>query len=344
MKKLKIGIIGAGGIARKRMIPGILKAEHVTLTAIMDVSVSVCEAIAAQLQEENGINIRTFTDAAELIRWEGVDLVYIGSPVFVHKEQVALCAAAGKPVLCEKPLGRTVEEVQEMVDLCRKAGIHAGTAFMMRFHTFHRQLKNMIEEGKFGAIVSGRAQQVFWYPPMEGSWRQVKALGGGGALMDVGVHNIDLMEYILGSKTAYLTGFTDTRTFDYDVDDSCHLLIKMENGAVVYIDGAFNENSGPQGSLLEIYGTKGTAILRGTLGQVEGGFVEGFMITEDGKRVPLELTPDFTDMYTKEVDAFALSVLDDTPEPVPLEQGLWIQSVAEAAYEAQADSAVIHIV
>lgn len=343
MEKLRIGVIGSGGIAKKRTIPGILKAENVVLTAIMDVKEEICRDVAAMIKERSGLDVLTFTSAEDLVNCDQVDIVYIGSPVFAHKEQVELCAKAGKSVLCEKPLGKNVEEVEEMVKAVREAGIHAGTAFMMRFHTFHRQLHDMIARGDFGQIISARVQQVFWYPDLPNCWRQVKELGGGGALMDVGVHNIDLIEYITGSKTMQITGFTETRTFKYNVDDICNLLIKLENGAVAYIDGAFNEFQGPKGSLLEIYGTKGTVILRGSVGQEEAGTVEGFLLDEDGKQKPLELTPDFTDLYQKEVDAFALSVLEDTKEPVPLEQGLWIQKVSDAVYRAQDEACVIRM-
>lgn len=342
MKPLKIGVVGSGGIAKKRTIPGILKARNVELTAIMDVNEEICQPIAADIKEKTGKEVRIFTDAKALIEWDQVDIVYIGSPVFAHKEQVELCAKAGKSVLCEKPLGKNTAEVEEMVKLCREANIHAGTAFMMRFHTLHQQLKTMIENGDFGDIVSARAQQVFWYPSMPNTWRQIKELGGGGAMMDVGVHNIDLIEYIVGSRTAAITGFTETRTFDYNVDDICTVLIKLENGTVAYIDGAFSEHGNPKGSLLEIYGTKGSALIRGSLSQVETGEVEG-MLLKDGKRVPLEMTMDFTDMYTKEVEAFADAVLNNEAEPVPLEQGLWIQKVAEAAYRAQEESKVIRL-
>lgn len=339
MNKLRIGVVGAGGIARKRTIPGILKAQNVELTAIMDVSeeilAKVMDDVRKDFGDEKADKIRLFTDWKALISSEDVDIVYIGSPVFAHKEQVLACAEYKKSVLCEKPVGRDTKEVEEMIRACREAKIHAGTAFMMRFHTFHRQLKEMIEQGKFGRIVSARVQQVFWYPEIPGAWRQIKALSGGGAMMDVGVHNIDLAEFLMGSRTAAVTGFTETRTFHYDVDDICTVLIKLENGTVCYIDGAFSEHGPVDGSLLEIYGTKGSCVIRGSVGQTETGTVEGMLIGEDGRREKLELTADFTDLYMKEVDAFAASVMADEPEPVPMEQGLWIQKVAEACYLSQ---------
>ena len=343
MKQLNWGVIGAGGIARKRTIPGIMLAENAKLTAIMDVNETVLAEMVAEY------NVKGYTTAEELLADPNVDAVYIASPVFAHLEQVKLAAAAGKHILLEKPLGRSTEECEEMIRICKEAGVKGGTAFMMRFHTYHQQIKKLIEEGVLGSIVSARAQQIFWYPDLPNCWRQQKALSGGGALMDVGVHNIDVIEFITGSRTKRVTGFTDTRTFSYDVDDCCQLLIQLENGAVAYIDGAFNMlgtpglNGGPAGMLLEVYGTKGSILAQGTIGQLETGTISAYAIDADGKRKELSFDPNFTNMYTKEVEAFTETVMNDTVPPVSFEDGLWIQKVAEAAYLAQEEARVVEV-
>ena len=337
MKKLNWGVIGAGGIARKRTIPGIMLAENAQLTAIMDVNETVLAEMAAEY------NVKGYTSAEEFLADPNVDAVYIASPVFAHLEQVKQAAAAGKHILLEKPLGRSTEECEEMIRICEEAGVKGGTAFMMRFHTYHQQIKKLIAEGVLGDIVSARAQQVFWYPDLPNCWRQQKALSGGGALMDVGVHNIDVIEFITGSRTKRVTGFTNTRTFSYDVDDCCQLLIQLENGAVAYIDGAFNMQGTPGGMLLEVYGTKGSILAQGTIGQLELGTISAFVTGADGKREELTFDPNFTNMYTKEVEAFTEAVLNDTVPPVSFEEGLWIQKVAEAAYLAEEAGRVVEV-
>lgn len=337
MKKLKWGVIGAGGIARKRTIPGIMLAENAELTAIMDVNEVLLQKMAAEYQ------VKGYTTVEALLADPEVEAVYIASPVFAHLEQVRLAAAAGKHILLEKPMGRDTKECEEMIRICREAGVKGGVAFMMRFHTYHQQIRELIAAGTLGQIVSARAQQIFWYPDLPDCWRQQKALSGGGALMDVGVHNIDVIEYITGSRTRRVTGFTDTRTFHYDVDDCCQLLIQLENGAVAYIDGAFNMQGTPGGMLLEVYGTKGSILAQGTIGQVEGGTLSAFVTDENGERSELTLEPNFTNMYTKEVEAFSRAVIEDTTPPVPFEDGLWIQKVAEAAYRAQEEGRVVEV-
>lgn len=337
MEKLGWGVIGAGGIARKRTIPGILLAENAKLTAIMDVN----ETLLNEMEDE--FNVKGYATVKELLADPNVEAVYIASPVFAHLEQVKQAAAAGKHILLEKPMGRNTKECEEMIQICKKAGVKGGVAFMMRFHTYHQQIRELIAQGVLGDIVSARAQQVFWYPDLPNCWRQQKALSGGGALMDVGVHNIDVIEYITGQRTKRVTGFTNTRTFSYDVDDCCQLLIQLENGAVAYIDGAFNMQGTPGGMLLEVYGTKGSILAQGTIGQMEGGRISAFVTDENGKRSEIQFDPNFTNMYTKEVEAFTEAVINNMVPPVSFEDGLWIQKVAEAAYLAEEEGRVVEV-
>lgn len=337
MKKLRFGVIGAGGIARTRTIPGIVLAGNAELAAIMDVN----EKLLAEMAQQYGV--KGYQSAEELLADPQIDAVYIASPVFAHLEQVKAAAAAGKHILVEKPAGRTAEECAQMLSACEAAGVQIGVGFMMRFHTYHRQLRELIAQGALGQIVSARAQQVFWYPDLPNCWRQQKALSGGGALMDVGIHNIDLIEYIVSSPVKRISGFTQTRTFSYDVDDVCNLLIQLENGAVAYIDGAFNMHAAPGGNLLEIYGTRGTVLIQGSIGQQEAGDPKAFYMDEEGKRQMLPLQGDFGNLYQKEIEGFASAVLEGRPVPVPLTEGMHIQRVAEAAYQAQAEGRTVEV-
>ncbi len=337
MKKLKWGVIGAGGIARMRTIPGLALAQNAELAAVMDPKPDMAGSLA---QTYGG---RAYTSAAELMQDPQVEAVYIASPVYAHEEQVLMALAAGLPVLVEKPAGRTVAECLTMQSAARQAGVPVGVGFMMRFHTFHQQIRQLIQSGALGQVVSARAQQIFWYPAMENCWRQEKRLSGGGALMDVGIHNIDLIEYITGSRTRRVTGFTNTRTFSYDVDDMCNLLLQLENGAVAYIDGAFNAHSAPGGNLLEVYGTRGTILVQGSIGQVEQGRALTLSIDAEGRRGSYTLREDFTNLYQKEIEAFSEAVLKGTEPPVTLADGIWVQKVAEAAYQAQAEGRVVAV-
>ena len=98
---------------------------------------------------------------------------------------------------------------------------------MMRFGALNQQIKKFIADGNIGQVVSAKAQFTCWYPDMPGNWRQSKKNGGGGAMMDMGVHCIDLMQYVTGSKVKQVAAFHDTLTFHYEVEDTSTVLMRL---------------------------------------------------------------------------------------------------------------------
>jgi predicted dehydrogenase len=338
MSKVKWGVIGAGGIADRRTIPGMMLAKNAELVAVMEVNKELAEKIRAKYNAK-----RAYDNVDDLLADEEVQAVYIASPVIYHKEQVIKAANAKKHILVEKPVAFSVEDGKELVELCKKNNVLIATGFMMRFHAYHQEMKKLVSEGKLGQIVSCRAQLTCWYPDIPGAWRQQFATSGGGAMMDMGVHCLDLIQYIVGSKAKKVVGFTDTKTFKYEVEDSASVIVQLENGANVYIDAYFNIPDAAAKGRMEIYGTKGSILAEGTIGQVEGGKVE-VVISDDTlgydaqqNRVdvkPIELNVTLGNMYTKEIESFSNSILNGTPLEVPAEDGIQIQEVVEKAYES----------
>src|SRR5580704_16600509 len=195
-QKIRWGVIGSGGIAKRRTIPeGILKASNATLVSVCGRDVKKNEETAKQFSAKPARTLK------ELLQTD-IDAVYIGTPVHQHVEQTRLAAAAGKHVFCEKPLGLDVAEAETMIAACRKAKVNLGTAFMMRFHSQHQAAKKLIADGKLGKPVFARAQLSFFYPPIPGAWRQNFAEGGGGALIDLAGHCLDLLEMCFGPITS----------------------------------------------------------------------------------------------------------------------------------------------
>ncbi|MBQ3084515.1 MAG: Gfo/Idh/MocA family oxidoreductase, partial [Clostridia bacterium] len=162
MKKVKWGVIGCGGIADRRTLPGMMLAENAELIAVMDAN----KAAAENVKEKYGAKY-AFDRYEDLLALEEIEAVYIASPVFAHKEQALAAAKAKKHILLEKPLGLTLEDSIEIIEVCEKEGIKLGVGLMMRFHAYHQALKKIIAEGKIGEIVSMRAQFTCWYPKME---------------------------------------------------------------------------------------------------------------------------------------------------------------------------------
>ncbi len=343
MDKIKWGVIGCGGIADRRTIPGMLKAKNASLVAVMDVNTSLARVVGEKY------NVSIVCESVEEILNQDIDAVYIATPVFCHKEQAIAAIHAGKHVLIEKPVGLTAAEAKELRDIAQREHVKIGVGMMMRFHTHHQAIKEMIAEGKLGEIVSVRAQFSCWYPEIKGSWRQIKKLGGGGALMDLGVHCIDLLQYVTATKACGLTAICDTQTFDYEVDDSASIILKMDNGAHAYVDVNFNIPDDAAQSRLEIYGTRGSVIADGTLGQEEVGSVKVSLAEETGydamqNREEVNsyyLKPASGNMYTKEIESFSDSLLNATEPLVNIDEGIFVQEIAEAAYRSQEEGRYI---
>lgn len=309
------------------------------LVAVMDVNPEFAE----KCKKKYGAKY-AFTNYEELLALDEIEAVYIASPVFCHKEQALAAAKAKKHILLEKPMGLTVADSEEIIAACDAAGVKLGTGFMMRFHAYHQAIKKVIADGVIGDIVSMRAQFTCWYPDIENCWRQNKALSGGGALMDMGIHCIDLLQYLSGLEAVECVGFAPTQTFSYNADDSASVLMKMNNGALAYVDANFNIPDAAAKCPLEFYGTKGSIIAIGTLSQVESGTVEilacpeakGYDAQQDRSLVePVKLEVEFGNMYTKEIDAMSNAIINGTEPPVNGKNTILVQKIIESVYTSQ---------
>ncbi|KPL23336.1 MAG: hypothetical protein AMS23_06720, partial [Bacteroides sp. SM1_62] len=254
-KQIKWGVIGSGGIARRRTIPeGIVPAENAALFAVYDIDQESNKEVAQQYGAKAAGSIKELLGC-------GMDAVYVASPANLHLDHVLACADAGKHVLCEKPLGMSVEEAEKMISACNDAGIVLGTALMMRFHAQHQQALQMISDGKIGKPVFGRAQLSCWYPPIDGAWRQDPLTGGGGSLMDMGSHCIDLLEMFFG-KIDTVGCFISNNVHNYKSEDSSLVSIKFVSGALAAVDTFFCIPDNSSKNVLELYGSMGSILAK----------------------------------------------------------------------------------
>lgn len=338
MNKIKWGVIGAGGIADRRTIPGMMLAENAELVAVMEVNMDLAEKIRSKYNAK-----KAYDNEDALLADPEVEAVYIASPVSSHKEQAMKAARAGKHILIEKPLALSVKDGEEVLELCRECGVKIAAGFMMRFHPYHQKLREMIRNGAIGRVVSCGAQFTCWYPDMENAWRQNKALSGGGALMDMGVHCIDLIQYITGGKAVKVAALNGTQTFKYEVEDSSSVLFALDNGAFCHVDSNFNIPDAAAKWRMEFYGTRGRIIADETIGQVEGGKLD-VVITGDrmnydaqqerGTAASEDIQVEFGNMYTREIESFGISLITGKALDVPAEDALQVQRIIEAAYES----------
>jgi predicted dehydrogenase len=250
------GIIGCGNIAdfHARAIADLPDATLVGATSRSSDS-------AARFASQHGC---AFFDSVEaLVDSDSIDAVSVCTPSGAHLEPAVLAAAAGKHVVVEKPLEITVERCDRLIAACRDHGVLLSTIFQSRFHDASRHLKSAVQQGRFGQLALANAY-VKWFRTQEyydsGAWRGTWQLDGGGALMNQAIHNVDLLQWIMG-PIQEITAFTATLAHQrIDVEDTAVACLRFANGALGTIEAT---TSAWPGSLkrLEIYGSGGSAVV-----------------------------------------------------------------------------------
>lgn len=333
---IRWGVIGSGGIARRRTIPeGIAPAANARLVAVYDVNQEANRAVAAQYGAVAAPGI------PELLA-SGIDAVYIATPANLHYQQALQAAQAGKHILCEKPLGLTVDEARRMVEAAGEAGVCFGTAFMMRFHARHQAAKALIDAGRIGKPVYGRAQLSCWYPPMEGAWRQDPALGGGGSLIDMGGHCIDLLEMFFGAVRR-VSCFTANLVQGYRSEDSAVATLEFACGALATVDTFFCIQDECSRNALELYGSRGCILAEGTIGQGSGGKMTAVLRRDSAaydaaqtraESGGLPIAPEPVNPYRAEIEEFGRAIQEGRPASAGGAEGVRSQRVLAACYES----------
>ena len=343
--RIRWGVVGSGGIARRRTIPeGIVPAANAQLAGVYDSNPKANAEVA------QAFGARAFESLEELLAAE-IDAVYIATPVVVHHEQVTRCVKAGKHVLCEKPLAMTVQEGQEVVALAQACKVQLGVGFMMRFHSQHQEALKVIQAGKLGRVVYGRAQLSCWYPPTEGAWRQDPSQGGGGSLMDMGVHCIDLLEMFFG-PVASVSCHTGNLVQNYASEDSAVTTLVFENGALGTVDAFFCIPDDSSQNVLELYGSEGSILAKGTIGQGSKGEMAFYPRPETkgydaqqarDKGRGIELNPPAVNTYQAEIEEFSQAVLDGRGSKLSAGVELRNQRLLAACYESAKTSKSVRI-
>jgi len=273
MEKWKVGIIGCGGICKGAHLHHYENDDRVEVVAVCD----IIEERAQYLKDNYFPNATVYTDYKELLKDESIKSVDICTPNYLHSIIAVAAFEAGKDVFTEKPDAVSVEEVLKMNNAAKKAG---KTLMVMRNNRFNDAsivAKKMIEDGRLGEIYCGRCG---WQRrrgiPGKGGWFTTKAQSGGGPLIDLGVHMIDLAIWLMGNpKPVSVTGttyckFANTDTSDsvnsdfgdkvsdgvYDVEDLAMGTIRFENGAQLQIEFSWASNIKKENRFVELRGTK----------------------------------------------------------------------------------------
>ncbi|MGH1569940.1 Gfo/Idh/MocA family protein [Methylobacterium sp. P31] len=293
------GIVGYGWVARDYMEPGIRAAGH-RLIAVCDPNPE-CRAAAERA------GARGHADLAGLIAEPAVEAVYVATPNHLHRGAVEVLAAAGKAVLCEKPMAATLGDAEAITQAVESKRIFYGTAFDQRHHPAHRTIRAQVEAGRVGTVTAVRIVYACWLgrdwsEAGQPNWRIDATQAGGGALMDLAPHGLDLVDFLLGEPIADLAALTQSRAQDYAVDDGALLIGRTAGGALASLHIAYNCPDALPRRRLEVVGTKGLLVAENTMGQTAGGslvFIDG----ASGRSEPLAFDAD-SSPFTEQVRAF----------------------------------------
>lgn len=270
MAPLGWGIAGFGWVARDYMAPAILAAG--------DRLIAVADPDPAARREAEARGTTAYRDVAELCADPAVEAIYVATPNHLHRPAVQAAACAGKAILCEKPMAATLADAETIAGVCRDAGVLYGTAFDQRHHPAHLALKDAIAAGRIGTVTAVRIVYACWLGPdwsADGrggeNWRIDAGKAGGGALMDLAPHGLDLVDFIVGEPLVAVSARLQRRVHGYGVDDGAMLIGETGSGVLASLHVAYNMPDALPRRRLEVSGTAGLIVAENTMGQVAGG-------------------------------------------------------------------------
>ncbi len=341
---LKFGFIGAGNISKRHIKNA--QALKLDLLGVADVNPQVAEDAVKTF----GV-ARAYADYHQMLADRSIEAVVIGTPNKFHAEQAIAALNAGKHVFLEKPMAMNVGESDAILAAHKRSGKVLQMGMMNRFRASVQLLKRFVADGKCGDIYVG---QTYWYRrrgiPGFGGWFTTQSMSGGGALIDIGVHMLDLALYLMDfPKPVAVSGFTYNnwkKLDDYhyigmwgkpvpdgkkDVDDYAVAIVRFDNGASLQVNVSWAIN-------VEFMQPENGVRLMGTRGGVElkGFDLPHFYGEEVGHLV--DVKPHFApnDPAMEEMLHF-VNCITENRQPMPTaEQGRTVQSILDAIYRSSA--------
>ena len=257
-KKLRIGIIGCGGIANNKHMPALSKlSDKCEMVAFCD----IIEERAVKAAKEYGTpDAKVYTDYNELLKDDSIDVVHVLTPNVAHCPITVAAFEAGKHVLCEKPMAHSTEDARKMIEAWKKSGKKFTIGYQNRFRPEVQMLYKMCRAGELGDIYYAKAHAVRRRAVPTWGVFPNKALQGGGPLIDIGTHALDITLWMMDNykpvsvsgsvfyKLGHLPQATEGNLFGpwdpetYEVEDSAFGLIKMEDGSTIYLEASWALN------------------------------------------------------------------------------------------------------
>ena len=303
------GIAGCGWVARDYVGPAMQASGNGRVAALYDPDPASRDRAAALF------GVPSHGDLQAFLATPGLGAVYVAAPNHAHRALVEAAAGAGLPVLCEKPMATTLADAEAMVAACARAGVLYGTAFDQRFHAAHQTLAGMVASGRLGTVIAVRIVYACWLPAdwAGDNWRVDPRRAGGGALMDLAPHGLDLSSFLLGEPLVDVAAMGQSRVHDYDVEDGALLMARSRSGVLVQLHVAYNCPETLPRRRLEVVGTAGQCVAVDTMGQTPGGTLT-FTDAATGASEAVPVPGAARSPFLNQVEAFARAV-EGGPNP-----------------------------
>ena len=345
MKTYNVGIVGCGGISRWAHYPFYKNDKRVKVVAVCDIIKERAEGFVRDCYPEAAV----YTDYRDLVAREDIDCVDICTPNYLHSEIAVAAFAHGKNVFSEKPDAVSPEKAIAMKEAAEKAGKLLMVMRNNRFADASAYMKKYIEAGRMGEIYAGRcAWQRRRGIPGKGGWFTTKAQSGGGPLIDLGVHMIDLAVWLMGNpRPVAVSGNTFCKFASNDVSDSVNSnfgdkkaggtfdvedlamgMIRFDNGAVLQIEFSWASNVKEEHRFVELRGTKAGMLW------LDGNTLEIYS-EDDGQLTNTKMAGNLRDEgHVRNLRHF-YDVLDGKCEPCfKPQQGVDMIKILSAVYES----------
>jgi predicted dehydrogenase len=338
-RRLGVAVVGLGALALEQIIPAFGQSDHVRLAGLVSGMPEKARAIATQY----GVDPRHLYDYASFDRIRddpAIDIVYIVLPNAMHADFTARAAAAGKHVLCEKPMANSVAEAQHMIDACRSAGRRLMIAYRLQHDLAHRTAIGFARQRRFGAVRMIQATNG-QNDAANGQWRQIRAMAGGGSLPDVGLYCTNAFRYITGEEPIEITGQVTRPTGDArfaQIEDVSLFTLHFPSGIIATGGAGYSFHESRQ---LRVHAETGWFGLDPAFGYDNLALQ---ISRKEGKSSALE-TRRFSShsQFAREMDAFALSLHNDATPLTPGEEGLQDLRVLEAIYQSAAGGSPVKL-
>ncbi|MEF3354788.1 Gfo/Idh/MocA family oxidoreductase [Paenibacillus sp. GYB006] len=348
-KTVKVAIIGCGGIANGKHMPALSKQKNVEMIAFCDIEKSRAEEAAEKFGVEGA---KVYTDYNELLKDQSIDIVHVCTPNDSHSVITVAALEADKHVMCEKPMAKTTEQAQEMIDAAKRTGKKLSIAYQNRFRNDSLYLKQLIEEGDLGDIYYGKAIAL--------RRRGVPTWGvfldeekqGGGPLIDIGTHALDLTLWLmdnykpksvmgsvfhkLSNRENAANDFGPWDPEEFKVEDSAFGFVTMENGATIQVEASWALNIVEQGEAQTLLaGTEGGADMKNGLrlnGEKRSRLYDQNINLNAGGVAFFEGSSETES--DREARMWIEAVTEDKEPLVKPEQALVVTQILEAIYES----------